>query len=47
MVLAFKPWLFGWDTYTNARNVKKIKQNLQTLQEQNNLWGAPNIWTNM
>ena len=33
-------WLFGWGTYTNAKNIKKIKQNLQILQEWNNLQEA-------
>ena len=30
-------WLFSWGMYTNAKNIKKIKQNLTILPEQNNL----------
>ena len=30
-------WLFGWGVYRNVRNIKKIKQNLQILQNHNDL----------
>ena len=30
-------WLFGWGFYMNVRNVRKIKQNLQIWQNQNDL----------
>ena len=30
-------WLFGWGVYKNVMNIRKIKQNLQILQNQNNL----------
>ena len=33
-------WLFGWGTFSNAKNIQKINQNLQMLQEQNNLQEA-------
>ena len=29
--------LFGWGVYMNIRNIRKIKQNLQILQNQNDL----------
>ena len=28
-------WIMGWDTFTNMRNIKKIKVNIQVLQDQN------------
>ena len=30
-------WLLGWGVYSNSRSIKKIKKNLQVLQEQNKL----------
>ena len=30
-------WILGWGVYSNARNIAKIKDNLHTLQEQNQL----------
>ena len=30
-------WLFGWGVYMNTRNIRKIKQNLQILQNQNDM----------
>ena len=30
-------WILGWDVYTNARNIAKIKDNIHTLQKQNQL----------
>ena len=30
-------WILGWGVYSNARNIAKIKDNLQTLQKQNQL----------
>ena len=30
-------WLFGWEECMNVRNMRKIKQNLQILQNQNDL----------
>ena len=30
-------WILGWGVYSNARNIAKIKKNLQILQEQNQL----------
>ena len=28
-------WILGWGVYSNARSISKIKDNLQTLQKQN------------
>ena len=28
-------WIIGWGTFSNMRNIKKIKKNIQILQEQN------------
>ena len=28
-------WILGWSVYSNAKNIAKIKQNLHTLQKQN------------
>ena len=28
-------WIIGWGTWSNMRNIKKIKENIQVLQEQN------------
>ena len=30
-------WILGWGVYSNAKNIAKIKENLHTLQEQNQL----------
>ena len=30
-------WILGWGVYSNARSISKIKDNLQTLQKQNQL----------
>ena len=30
-------WILGWGVYSNARCISKIKDNLHTLQEQNQL----------
>ena len=30
-------WILGWRVYSNARNISKIKDNLHTLQRQNQL----------
>ena len=30
-------WLLGWGVYSNARNIAKIKDNIHTLQKQNQL----------
>ena len=30
-------WILGWGVYSNARNIAKIKENLHTLQKQNQL----------
>ena len=30
-------WILGWGVFSNARNIAKIKDNLQTLQKQNQL----------
>ena len=30
-------WILGWGVYSNARSVFKIKDNLHTLQKQNQL----------
>ena len=30
-------WILGWGVFLNARNVAKIKDNLHTLQKQNQL----------
>ena len=30
-------WILGWGIYSNARSISKIKDNLHTLQKQNQL----------
>ena len=30
-------WVLGWGVYSNARSISKIKDNLHTLQKQNQL----------
>ena len=30
-------WILGWEVYTNARSISKIKDNLHTLQKQNQM----------
>ena len=30
-------WILGWDVYSNAKNIAKIKENIHALQEQNQL----------
>ena len=30
-------WIFGWGVFSNARSISKIKNNLHTLQKQNQL----------
>ena len=30
-------WILGWGVYSNARSISKIKDNLHTLQKQNQL----------
>ena len=30
-------WILGWGVYSNARSISKIKNNLHTLQKQNQL----------
>ena len=30
-------WILGWGVYSNAKNIAKIKENLHTLQKQNQL----------
>ena len=30
-------WILGWCVFSNARNIAKIKDNLHTLQKQNQL----------
>ena len=30
-------WILGWGVYSKARSISKIKDNLHTLQEQNQL----------
>ena len=30
-------WILGWGVYPNAKNIAKIKENIHTLQEQNQL----------
>ena len=30
-------WILGWGVYTNTKNIAKTKENLQTLQKQNQL----------
>ena len=30
-------WVLGWGVYSNARNIAKIKENIHTLQKQNQL----------
>ena len=28
-------WIIGWGTFSNMRNIRKIKKNIKVLQEQN------------
>ena len=28
-------WILGWGVYSNTRNIAKIKDNIHTLQKQN------------
>ena len=30
-------WILGWEVYSNAKSISKIKNNLHTLQQQNQL----------
>ena len=30
-------WISGWGVYSNARGISKIKDNLHTIQKQNQL----------
>ena len=30
-------WILGWGIFSNAQSITKIKENLHTLQEQNQL----------
>ena len=30
-------WIFCWGVYSNARSISKIKDNLHTLQKQNQM----------
>ena len=32
-------WILGWGVFSNARSIKNIKENLHTLQRQNQLQG--------
>ena len=35
--VAIFTWILGWGVYSNAKNIAKIKENLHTLQKQNQL----------
>ena len=35
-------WILGWGVYSNAKNIAKIKENLHTLQKQNQLQDKQN-----
>ena len=35
-------WLLGWGVYSNARSISKIKDNLHTLQKENQLQDKKN-----
>ena len=37
-------WLLGWGVYSNARNIAKIKDNIHTLQKQNQSQDKLNNW---
>ena len=40
-------WILGWEVYFNARSISKIKNNLHTLQEQNQMQDEQiNVWKN-
>ena len=28
-------WIIGWSTFTDMRNIKKIKENIKILQDRN------------
>ena len=30
-------WILGWEVYSNARSISQIKNNLHTLQKQNQM----------
>ena len=38
-------WILGWDVYSIAKNIAKIKENLHALQEQNQLQDKQIIWS--
>ena len=42
-------WVLGWGVYSNAQSISKIKDNLHTLQRQNQLQDKQklNIWLNI
>ena len=35
-------WILGWEVYTNARSISEIKDNLHTLQKQNQMQDEQN-----
>ena len=39
--LGVMTWVMGWGVWSNAKNIKKIKQNIEILQEQNILQEKP------
>ena len=40
-------WILGWGVYSNARSISKIKDNLHTLQKQNQLQDKQiKLWQN-
>ena len=40
-------WILGWGVYSNTRSISKIKDNLHTLQKQNQLQDKQlNVWLN-
>ena len=40
-------WILGWEVYSNARSISKIKDNLHTLQKQTSCKANKlNIWPN-
>ena len=39
-------WIIGWGTYTNMKNIKKIKENIKVLPRSKHLARKANIGIN-
>ena len=40
-------WILGWGVFSNAQSIRKIKENLHTLQRQNQLQDKSSTWPNI